>query len=76
MTVLITGGTGFVGRFVVEALLRQGRSVRVMGRTPPAAGFFSAPVEFVQGILDPYRDQSAALAGVAAFVHSAFDPVP
>lgn len=76
MTVLVTGGTGFVGRFVVEALLRQGRSVRVMGRTPPPDGFFSAPVAFVEGSLDPDRDQSAAFEGVSAFVHAAFDHVP
>lgn len=76
MTVLVTGGTGFVGRFVVEALLRQGRSVRVMGRTPPAAGFFSAPLEFVEGSLDPERDRGAALEGVKHLVHAAFDHVP
>jgi len=76
MTVLVTGGTGFVGRFVVEALLRQGRSVRVMGRTPPAAGFFSAPVEFAEGSLDPARDESAAFAGVSALVLAAFDHLP
>lgn len=73
MTVLVTGGTGFVGRFIVEALLRQGRSVRVMGRTP---GFFSAPVGFVQGSLDPDCAPSAAFDGVTRLVHAAFDHVP
>lgn len=76
MTILVTGGTGFVGRFIVEALLRRGEGVRVMGRTRPADGFFSAPVAFVQGSLDPDRDQSAAFEGVSAFVHAAFDHVP
>ncbi len=76
MTTLVTGGTGFVGRFVVEALLRRGEGVRVMARARPADGFFSRPVEFVQGNLDPDRDQSAAFEGVSAFVHAAFDHVP
>ncbi|MBX3573762.1 MAG: NAD(P)-dependent oxidoreductase [Mesorhizobium sp.] len=76
MTILVTGGSGFVGRFIVEALLGEGRRVRVMGRTRPADGFFSWPVEFVEGDLDPARDQSAAFEGVSAFVHAAFDHVP
>ncbi len=76
MTTLVSGGTGFVGRFIVEALLRQGRSVRVMGRTPPADGFFFAPVEFVQGSLGPDSDQSAAFDSITLFVHAAFDHVP
>ncbi|MCR5855675.1 NAD(P)-dependent oxidoreductase [Mesorhizobium sp. J428] len=73
MTVLVTGGTGFVGGFVVEALLRRGDDVRVMGRAP---GCFSAPVGFVRGSLDPGRDMSAAFDGVTRLVHAAFDHVP
>jgi nucleoside-diphosphate-sugar epimerase len=76
MTFLVSGGTGFVGRFVVEALIAAGREVRVMGRSPPPDGFFSAPIEYVQGALDPERDQSAAFAGVRHFVHAAFDHAP
>jgi nucleoside-diphosphate-sugar epimerase len=76
MTVLVTGGTGFVGRFVVEALLRQGRAVKVAGRAAPADGFFSAPVGFIEGSLDPGRDWGAALDGVTHLVQAAFDHVP
>lgn len=76
MTTLVSGGAGFVGRFVVEALLEAGRGVRVMGRTPPPDGFFSTPVEFFEGALDPDRDQAAAFAGMRHFVHAAFDHQP
>ena len=34
MSVLITGGTGFLGRQIVERLLADGRHVTVLARTP------------------------------------------
>ncbi|MDP3896248.1 MAG: NAD(P)-dependent oxidoreductase [Mesorhizobium sp.] len=76
MTVLVTGGTGFVGRFIVERLARAGRAVTVMGRTPPPAGFFTHPVGFVAGSLDPAADHTSALQGIDHLVHAAFDHRP
>lgn len=73
---LVSGGTGFVGRFVVEELLAAGHSVAVMGRNPPPDGYFSRPVRFVEGALDPDRDQVAAFHDVDFFVHAAFDHLP
>lgn len=73
---LISGGTGFVGRFIVEHLLAAGHSVAVMGRTAPPEGFFSAPIKFVEGTLDPARDQSMAFEDIDFFIHAAFDHVP
>ncbi len=75
-TTLVSGGTGYVGRFIVEHLLSAGHSVSVMGRTAHVADYFSEPVRFVQGTLDPSRDQSAAFDGIDFFVHAAFDHVP
>lgn len=76
MSVLVTGGTGFVGRFVVERLLANGLTVRVAGRAAPADGFFSAPVGFVETGLEPDQDWGAALKDVTHLVHAAFDHVP
>ncbi|WP_157020178.1 NAD-dependent epimerase/dehydratase family protein [Mesorhizobium xinjiangense] len=76
MKALVSGGTGIVGRFIVEALLGAGHAVAVMGRRPPEPGFFSRPVAFVEGRLDADRDQAAAFAGVDGFVHAAFDHEP
>ncbi|MDN5929048.1 MAG: NAD(P)-dependent oxidoreductase [Hyphomicrobiales bacterium] len=73
---LVSGGGGFVGRFIVEKLLDEGMSVRITGRTPPVDEFFSRSVEFVPQALDPESDFSAAFAGVDTFVHAAFDHLP
>lgn len=73
MRIAVTGGTGLVGRFIVEEALRRGQVVTVMGRTPPHAGFFSASVRFL-----PY-DMNAApplLGDQDALVHAAFDHIP
>lgn len=34
MKVLVTGGTGFIGRYMVNALMKQGADVTVLSRTP------------------------------------------
>ena len=76
MSVLVTGGTGYVGRFVVEHLLDAGFDVAVAGRTPPGAGAFSRPVPFLPLALDPRGPDPAMLAGVTDLVHAAFDHLP
>ncbi|PTM94424.1 NAD-dependent epimerase/dehydratase family protein [Mycoplana dimorpha] len=74
--VLVSGGTGYVGRFVVEHLLAHGHDVAVGGRSPPAAGFFSKDVAFVPLSLDPGLDQRAAFTDIDHFVHAAFSHLP
>ncbi|THK35972.1 NAD(P)-dependent oxidoreductase [Ensifer sp. MPMI2T] len=73
--VLVSGGTGFVGRFIVEHLIAHGYKVAVGGRTPPASGFFSQPVAYVPLRLDPDADQIAAFDDIYYFVHAAFEHV-
>lgn len=75
MTVLVTGGTGFVGRFIVERLLAAGRAVAVAGRTPPAPGFFTKPVGFRPLDLDPDTISADLFDDVEALVHAAFHHV-
>ena len=36
MRVLVTGGGGFIGRRLVQQLLRRGYAVRSLGRSPQA----------------------------------------
>ncbi|ACP26536.1 UDP-glucose 4-epimerase [Sinorhizobium fredii NGR234] len=73
--VLVSGGTGFVGRFIVEHLLQRGYKVAVGGRSEPPAGFFTQPVTYVPLRLDPDADQVAAFDNVCYFVHAAFEHV-
>ena len=75
-TTLVSGGTGYVGRFIVEGLIEAGHTVIVMGRSEPPAKFYSMPVRFVPGQLHPVVDQTAAFKGVDFFVHAAFDHLP
>jgi NAD(P)-dependent dehydrogenase (short-subunit alcohol dehydrogenase family) len=72
----VSGGTGYVGRFIVEELLAAGHEVTLMGRRPPADGFFSRPVEFRPLSLEPDGISPALLEAADFFVHGAFDHVP
>jgi uncharacterized protein YbjT (DUF2867 family) len=66
--VLVTGGTGTLGRHVVALLRAAGHRVRVLSRTgnAPADG-----VEHVRGDLATGEGADAAVAGVATVVHCA-----
>lgn len=73
MKVAVTGGTGLVGRFIVNGLLNDGHDVTVMTRTPPQPGFFARAV-----VHRPYDLDAGApdLRGMDAVVHAAFDHLP
>jgi len=45
--ILVTGGTGFVGRRLVDALVTAGHDVTVLTRDPGKAGGLTAPVRLV-----------------------------
>ena len=74
--VIVTGGTGLVGRFFVEHFLAKGDHVTVGGRTPPPDGFFSSSVQFCDAPLDPDFDFRAALEGADVVIHGAFSHIP
>ena len=60
---VISGGAGYVGRFIVEELLSDGYDVTILGRTPHAVNYFSAPVRFVQAELGLNFDYQPVLDG-------------
>jgi 2-alkyl-3-oxoalkanoate reductase len=67
---LVTGGTGFLGRHLVERLLAQGRSVTVLGRTP-SAELEARGVRFIRASLDDAPAVEAACAGMGTVFHVA-----
>jgi nucleoside-diphosphate-sugar epimerase len=68
--VLVTGGTGFLGRRIVERLLSQGRAVAVSGRTP-APDLEKRGVRFIRAPLEDAERVSAACQGMESVYHVA-----
>ena len=67
---LVTGGTGFLGRRLVERLLAEGRTVSVLGRTP-APDLAVRGVRFIRASLDESAAVEAACAGMGTVFHVA-----
>jgi nucleoside-diphosphate-sugar epimerase len=64
MTVFVTGGTGFLGRRIVERLLTAGHTVRVLARNPDkATAVRELGAEVVRGDLGDIDGFRPALAG-------------
>ncbi len=70
LPVLVTGGTGFLGRRIVDRLLAQGRAVTVLARTP-APDLEARGVRFVRAALDDEVAVRAACCGMGTIFHVA-----
>ena len=70
-TILVTGGTGTLGRLVVERLVDARRPVRVLSRSIPDAAKRRFGVEYVAADLEQDDGVDAAVAGVSTVVHLA-----
>jgi len=77
-TVLVTGGAGFVGSHLVDALLARGDRVRVLDNLDPqahdgvvAAAHLSRDAELIVGDLRDARATGRALDGVEVVFHQA-----
>jgi uncharacterized protein YbjT (DUF2867 family) len=65
--ILVTGGTGTLGRLVVERLRDARHAVRVLSRSPHEA----EGIEFVRGDLSTGDGAAAAVEGVEIVIHCA-----
>lgn len=75
-TVLVTGGTGFIGRKLIEALLQRGDSVLLLTRSPERAQK-SLPKGARAAFWDPLKEGSwlEEVGHAQAVVHLAGEPV-
>ena len=72
MRICVTGGTGFLGGFLVRDLLAKGATVRVLARPSPRADALQdAGVEVVRGDLRDAESISQAFRGADVIYHLA-----
>ncbi len=71
-SVLVTGGTGLLGRRVTRALAADGHTVRILSRTAP--GLPVPGAETVVGDLGTGAGLLRAVTGTSTIVHCATDP--
>jgi dTDP-L-rhamnose 4-epimerase len=78
-TILVTGGAGFIGSFLVDALLERGYAVRVYDALVPQVhgldravpGYLNAGAEFIRGDVRDRGTLAGALQGVDVVFHLA-----
>jgi dTDP-L-rhamnose 4-epimerase len=75
--VLVTGGAGFIGSFLVDRLIEKGESVRILdnleeqvhhGETPT---YLNTEAEFVRGDVQERGAMEKALEGIDTVIHTA-----
>lgn len=72
MRVCVTGGTGFIGGALVDRLLCEGASVRVLARPSPRADALAKRgLEVIQGDLSNSRALDEAVRGTEVVFHAA-----
>jgi len=69
--ILVTGGTGFIGRHLVPELVRRGEAVRVLVRDETRATLLPEAAQRAQGDLQRPETLTAPLTGIRAIVHLA-----
>jgi dihydroflavonol-4-reductase len=74
--VLVTGGTGFLGSYIIKSLVENNIRVRALRRTTSKLPFYIPEsvlqkVEWVEGDVTDIQSISEAMTGIEAIIHSA-----
>jgi nucleoside-diphosphate-sugar epimerase len=73
--VLVTGGTGFLGAYIIQALVERGYAVRALRRSQKLPSFIPAAifdqVDWVPGDVLDVVSLEAAMEGVSQVIHAA-----
>ncbi|HET6993674.1 MAG TPA: SDR family NAD(P)-dependent oxidoreductase [Chitinophagaceae bacterium] len=74
-TILVTGGTGFLGAYIIKQLLQRGYAVKAIRRSPKLPAFISPEilnkVTWLDGDILDVVSLEDAMEGVDAVVHAA-----
>lgn len=77
MRVLVTGGAGFIGSHLVDALIGKGHSVRVLDNFDPQVhasarpDYLNSSAEYIEGDVRDREALRVSLAGIDSVVHLA-----
>lgn len=78
MKVLVTGGAGFIGSFIVDELIRRGHQVRIFDNLDPQVHpnrekppYLNSDAEFIEGDVRDYDALKKAIDGQEAIYHKA-----
>ena len=78
MKILVTGGAGFIGSFLVDKLIKEGHQVRIYDNLEPqvhpggkAPDYLNPEAEFVQGDVLDYEAFARAVEGMEIICHEA-----
>jgi nucleoside-diphosphate-sugar epimerase len=71
MKIAVTGANGFLGRHIVDELIKRNEEVRIMVRSDANLPVDTAKAELVKGDFTSYEDALKLLSGCDALIHAA-----
>lgn len=73
MEIFLTGGTGFIGSYVVDTLLKKGHHITILARNPgKVSAFINHPdIGFLKGTLKSHSEIESVLGDYDACIHIA-----